>query len=168
MIKELETAMFDASFVGKKFSSGDKTYEVAVADNFAYTDPVDGSVSKNQVRVSRNPERSSFPLTSHVLLLYPSTSCSISCLSQGLRIIFSDGSRIIFRLSGTGSAGATIRLYIDSYEKDPQKIYLDPQVSAARHSSITFRKKEKKKVGGAKDEVIRGENGFSTCHIKIC
>lgn len=47
---------------------------------------------------------------------------------QGLRIIFTDGSRIIFRLSGTGSAGATIRLYIDSYEKDPQKIYQDPQV----------------------------------------
>lgn len=70
-------------------------------------------------------------------------SCSVSCLSQGLRIIFSDGSRIIFRLSGTGSAGATIRLYIDSYEKDPQKIYLDPQVSAARHNSITFRKKKK-------------------------
>ncbi|KAE8293942.1 Phosphoglucomutase-1 [Larimichthys crocea] len=97
MIKDLETAMFEPSFVGKKFSSGDKTYEVAVSDNFAYTDPVDGSVSKN----------------------------------QGLRIIFSDGSRIIFRLSGTGSAGATIRLYIDSYEKDPQKIYQDPQVMLA-------------------------------------
>uniref|UniRef100_A0AAY4CVU3 Phosphoglucomutase n=1 Tax=Denticeps clupeoides TaxID=299321 RepID=A0AAY4CVU3_9TELE len=51
--------------------------------------------------------------------------------NQGLRIIFSDGSRIIFRLSGTGSAGATIRLYIDSYEKDPQKIYQDPQVMLA-------------------------------------
>uniref|UniRef100_A0A665ULQ0 EF-hand domain-containing protein n=1 Tax=Echeneis naucrates TaxID=173247 RepID=A0A665ULQ0_ECHNA len=98
MIKDLETAMFDPSFKGKKLSSGDKTYEVAVADNFAYTDPVDGSVSKN----------------------------------QGLRIIFSDGSRIIFRLSGTGSAGATVRLYIDSYEKDPQKIYQDPQVSTIR------------------------------------
>ena len=41
--------MLAPSFVGKKFSSGDKTYEVAVSDNFAYTDPVDGSVSKNQV-----------------------------------------------------------------------------------------------------------------------
>lgn len=51
MIKDLETAMFDPSFKGKKFSSGDKTYEVAVSDNFAYTDPVDGSVSKNQVRI---------------------------------------------------------------------------------------------------------------------
>lgn len=48
---------------------------------------------------------------------------------QGLRLIFTDGSRIIFRLSGTGSAGATIRLYIDSYEKDMAKIYQDPQVT---------------------------------------
>ena len=50
MIKELEKVMFDPAFKGKKLSSGDKTYEVAVSDNFAYTDPVDGSVSKNQVR----------------------------------------------------------------------------------------------------------------------
>lgn len=50
------------------------------------------------------------------------------CVAQGLRIVFSDGSRIIFRLSGTGSAGATVRLYIDSYEKDPAKIYGDAQV----------------------------------------
>ncbi|KAK6029361.1 hypothetical protein OSTOST_04526, partial [Ostertagia ostertagi] len=34
---------------------------------------------------------------------------------QGLRIVFEDGSRLVFRLSGTGSAGATIRLYVDSY-----------------------------------------------------
>uniref|UniRef100_A0A8C9WL07 EF-hand calcium binding domain 7 n=1 Tax=Scleropages formosus TaxID=113540 RepID=A0A8C9WL07_SCLFO len=94
MIKDLEAVMFDKSFVGQKYTEGDKTYQVGKADNFEYSDPVDGSVSKN----------------------------------QGLRIIFSDGSRIIFRLSGTGSAGATIRLYIDSYEKDPQKIYQDPQV----------------------------------------
>ncbi|XP_055382507.1 phosphoglucomutase [Condylostylus longicornis] len=37
---------------------------------------------------------------------------------QGLRIVFEDGSRIVMRLSGTGSSGATVRLYIDSYEKD--------------------------------------------------
>ena len=49
MIKDLETAMFDPAFKGKKLTSGDKTYEVAISDNFAYTDPVDGSVSKNQV-----------------------------------------------------------------------------------------------------------------------
>mmetsp|Transcript_59288 Transcript_59288/g.89445 ORF Transcript_59288/g.89445 Transcript_59288/m.89445 type:complete len:172 (-) Transcript_59288:102-617(-) len=50
-------------------------------DVFEYTDPVDGSVSKN----------------------------------QGIRIIFDDGSRIVFRLSGTGVAGATIRLYLEKY-----------------------------------------------------
>uniref|UniRef100_A0A6P7GAJ6 phosphoglucomutase (alpha-D-glucose-1,6-bisphosphate-dependent) n=1 Tax=Diabrotica virgifera virgifera TaxID=50390 RepID=A0A6P7GAJ6_DIAVI len=37
--------------------------------------------------------------------------------NQGIRILFDDGSRLIFRLSGTGSSGATIRVYIDSYEK---------------------------------------------------
>merc|ERR1711992_328927 len=36
--------------------------------------------------------------------------------NQGIRIIFEDGSRIIFRLSGTGVAGATIRLYLEKYE----------------------------------------------------
>lgn len=35
---------------------------------------------------------------------------------QGLRIIFEDGSRIVLRLSGTGSSGATVRLYIEAYE----------------------------------------------------
>lgn len=35
---------------------------------------------------------------------------------QGLRIIFEDGSRIIVRLSGTGSSGATVRLYVEAYE----------------------------------------------------
>jgi len=43
-------------------------------------------------------------------------------------ITYSDGSRIVYRLSGTGSSGATIRMYIDSYESDPKKIYNDSQV----------------------------------------
>ncbi|KAK4261758.1 hypothetical protein QN277_004714 [Acacia crassicarpa] len=40
---------------------------------------------------------------------------------QGIRYLFEDGSRLIFRLSGTGSVGATIRLYIEQYEKDSSK-----------------------------------------------
>merc|ERR1719231_1626751 len=36
--------------------------------------------------------------------------------NQGIRFIFEDNSRIIFRLSGTGVAGATIRLYLEKYE----------------------------------------------------
>jgi phosphoglucomutase len=62
-------------------------YTVDYADNFAYTDPVDGSVSEN----------------------------------QGIRIGFADGSRIVYRLSGTGTEGATLRVYLEAYEPDPEK-----------------------------------------------
>merc|ERR1719199_1967967 len=55
--------------------------KIAKADMFAYEDPVDGSVSKN----------------------------------QGVRFMFEDGSRFVFRLSGTGVAGATIRMYLEKY-----------------------------------------------------
>jgi phosphoglucomutase len=60
---------------------------VALADDFSYTDPVDGSVSEN----------------------------------QGVRIGFDDGSRIVYRLSGTGTAGATLRVYIERYEDNPDR-----------------------------------------------
>ena len=62
-------------------------YRIDYADDFAYTDPVDGSVSEN----------------------------------QGIRIGFTDGSRIVFRLSGTGTVGATLRVYLERYEADPEK-----------------------------------------------
>jgi phosphoglucomutase len=46
---------------------------------------------------------------------------------QGVRIIMTDGSRIVFRLSGTGTEGATIRLYLERYEADPSRHALDTQ-----------------------------------------
>lgn len=49
MMKDLEALVLDRSFVGKQFSANDKVYTVEKADNFEYSDPVDGSVSKNQV-----------------------------------------------------------------------------------------------------------------------
>ena len=70
---------------------------VQMCDDFAYTDPIDGSVSTN----------------------------------QGVRVLFEDGSRIIFRLSGTGTSGATIRIYLESYEKDIAQHGLDAQVALA-------------------------------------
>jgi phosphoglucomutase len=70
---------------------------VLAADDFAYTDPVDGSVSRN----------------------------------QGVRIRFTDGSRIVLRLSGTGTEGATLRLYLERYEADPDRFDLDPQLALA-------------------------------------
>ena len=62
-------------------------YTVDYADNFAYTDPVDGSVAEN----------------------------------QGIRIGFTDGARIVYRLSGTGTEGATLRVYLEAFEADPEK-----------------------------------------------
>nr|CAD7446098.1 unnamed protein product [Timema bartmani] len=47
---------------------------------------------------------------------------------QGIRVCFEDGSCIVFRLSGTGSSGATVRLYVDSYEADQSKHSADAQV----------------------------------------
>jgi phosphoglucomutase len=48
---------------------------------------------------------------------------------QGIRIGFTDGARIIYRLSGTGTQGATLRLYVESYEADAAKHGQDPQVA---------------------------------------
>ncbi|KAB5525407.1 hypothetical protein DKX38_023156 [Salix brachista] len=48
---------------------------------------------------------------------------------QGVRFVFTDGSRIIFRLSGTGSAGATVRIYIEQYEPDVSKHEMDAQIA---------------------------------------
>ncbi len=78
---------------GKTFGS----YTVQYADDFSYTDPVDGSVSEK----------------------------------QGIRIGFTDGSRIVFRLSGTGTQGATLRLYLESYEADSAHHHVDPQEALA-------------------------------------
>ena len=68
-------------------------YKVAFADDFSYTDPIDGSVSEH----------------------------------QGIRVIFTDGSRIVYRISGTGTVGATIRIYLEKYEQDPNKQDLEVQ-----------------------------------------
>jgi len=59
--------------------------KVNAADDFSYTDPVDGSCSDK----------------------------------QGVRVLFEGGSRVVFRLSGTGTEGATLRVYLERYEADP-------------------------------------------------
>jgi phosphoglucomutase len=41
---------------------------------------------------------------------------------QGIRILFEGGSRIVYRLSGTGTSGATLRIYVERYEADPTKL----------------------------------------------
>jgi len=84
-----ELRKLNGSLAGKRYAD----YEVAFSDDFAYTDPVDGSISEH----------------------------------QGIRIGFTDGSRIVFRLSGTGTEGATLRVYLERYEANPDKQGLDAQ-----------------------------------------
>jgi phosphoglucomutase len=72
-------------------------YRVKFCDDFSYTDPIDGSLSKG----------------------------------QGLRIVMDDGSRIVFRLSGTGTEGATLRLYLEAFEADPARQKVDAQQALA-------------------------------------
>jgi len=99
----LPTAIADALFAdlraslaalpGKSFAG----LTVSSADDFAYSDPTDGSVSSK----------------------------------QGVRIGFTNGSRAIFRLSGTGTEGATLRLYVEQFEPDATRHDLDPQAVLA-------------------------------------
>ncbi|WP_374575561.1 alpha-D-glucose phosphate-specific phosphoglucomutase [Phenylobacterium sp.] len=60
---------------------------VSESDDFAYTDPVDGGVTRR----------------------------------QGVRIVFGERARIVYRLSGTGTEGATLRVYLERYEPDPAR-----------------------------------------------
>jgi len=48
---------------------------------------------------------------------------------QGIRLMFEDGARIVVRLSGTGTEGATLRLYLESYQPDPARQAEDPQAA---------------------------------------
>ncbi len=50
---------------------------------------------------------------------------------QGIRILFEDGSRVVYRLSGTGTEGATLRVYIERFEDEPSKLAQDTQMALA-------------------------------------
>lgn len=58
--------------------------------------------------------------------------------NQGTRILFTDGSRIVLRLSGTGTEGATLRIYLEAFEPDTAKHYLDAQVALAEMIQIAL------------------------------
>ncbi len=106
-----------ASLPGQTFGA----LTVEAADDFAYHDPIDGSVSKN----------------------------------QGIRILFKGGSRVVFRLSGTGTAGATLRVYVERYEPDAARHGIETQealadlIAAAEHFAEI-----RKRTGREKPTVI--------------
>jgi len=76
--------------------------QLVLADDFSYTDPVDGSVSHG----------------------------------QGVRLIFDDGARVVFRLSGTGTEGATLRVYLERYEAGPSRLDEPPQSALAELAGL--------------------------------
>ena len=82
-----------SSLPGKSFGS----LTVEKADDFAYHDPIDKSVSEH----------------------------------QGIRVLFAGGSRVVFRLSGTGTSGATLRVYIERYEPDSTRHNIETQEALA-------------------------------------
>ena len=74
---------------------------------------------------------------------------------QGIRIGFTNGSRIIFRLSGTGTVGATLRIYLERFEADASKHDQDAQVALAELISLAERLCEvKKRTGRAEPDVV--------------
>ncbi|EUJ10850.1 phosphoglucomutase [Methylophilaceae bacterium 11] len=58
---------------------------------------------------------------------------------QGIRVLFQCGSRIIFRLSGTGTEGATIRIYLEAFESDTNQHHLDAQVALAEMIQLALK-----------------------------
>ena len=74
---------------------------------------------------------------------------------QGLRVLFTDGSRIVFRLSGTGTEGATIRIYLEAFESETSKHHLDAQDALAEMIQIALQVSQlKEKTGRDKPTVI--------------
>jgi phosphoglucomutase len=74
---------------------------------------------------------------------------------QGLRILFTDGSRIVFRLSGTGTSGATLRIYLEDFEPDASKHDLDAQTLLAKMIQIAMQISQlKQRTGRDKPTVI--------------
>lgn len=104
------------SLPGKQYGQ----YEVKYADDFCYTDPIDGSVSQK----------------------------------QGIRIGFSDGSRMVFRLSGTGTQGATLRLYVESYEPDTTKQDQDTQIALSPLISLADEIAQIKNITGQEKPTV--------------
>ena len=74
---------------------------------------------------------------------------------QGIRILFSDGSRIVFRLSGTGTEGATLRIYLEAFEPNVANHHLDAQVALAEMIPIALEISQlKQRTGRDKPTVI--------------
>jgi len=74
--------------------------------------------------------------------------------NQGLYVRFSDGSRIVFRLSGTGSSGATIRLYVEKYSKDTKEYERDTQEGLKPLIEVALELSQLVQITGRKEPTV--------------
>lgn len=125
MIQALERSIVDQSLIGRKFNANEYgsevnyEYRVQQTDNFEYIDPVDHSVTKKQGEKSLKLKVFIYVKTHDITVVF-----SFANRKTGIRVLFGDGARIIVRLSGTGSQGATVRLYVDAFVQETDRLIL--------------------------------------------
>jgi len=73
---------------------------------------------------------------------------------QGIRVLFTDGSRLVFRLSGTGSSGATVRMYVDSYCNKPDQILLSAQEMLKPAVEVGLQMSQLRELTGRKEPTV--------------
>ncbi|KAH9623154.1 hypothetical protein KSS87_011008, partial [Heliosperma pusillum] len=73
---------------------------------------------------------------------------------QGIRYLFADGSRLVFRLSGTGSEGATVRVYIEQYENDSSKTSRDSQEALKPLVDVALKLSKMKEFTGRSEPTV--------------
>ncbi|VDN97207.1 unnamed protein product [Rodentolepis nana] len=113
VMDRVKCLLTDKEFVGRTYTTNvGAAFKVLSIDDFCYKDPIDHSVSKNQVRsVLSSCTREMVSIIN--LNTKPARS------GFGIRIMLSGDTRIVYRMSGTGSSGATIRVYVNTFSSDP-------------------------------------------------
>ncbi|KAM3172849.1 hypothetical protein ACTXT7_013699 [Hymenolepis weldensis] len=123
VMDRVKALLTDKDFVGRTYTTNvGAAFKVISIDDFCYTDPVDHSVSENQLHSP--PQRYVLLLTSATHPTFLGVESAPPCLENidshlGIRIMLSSDTRIIYRMSGTGSSGATIRIYVNTFSADP-------------------------------------------------
>ncbi|KAI8622331.1 Phosphoglucomutase/ phosphomannomutase [Chytriomyces sp. MP71] len=109
-------------------------YTIAQCDDFAYTDRIDGSVSK----------------------------------SQGLRFVFMEGSRVVFRLSGTRSQGSRIRLYVEKFTGNSQLYGLECQEGIRDLIGAALEMSKLKEFTGREEPTVITETSHALSKVLKC
>jgi phosphoglucomutase len=97
------------------------------------TEAANGLVDALRAKLAKLPGTKVGPLTVETAddFAYHDPVDGSTSSKQGIRVLFVGGSRVVFRLSGTGTSGATLRVYIERYEDDPERLGMETQAALA-------------------------------------